>query len=80
MSNNWRNTMNRLITLSTMALAIIFLSPDAAVAQTAKDLVGTWMNVSNVNIRQDGSRVDVFGPKGTGMAIFDSNVEPARSK
>ena len=65
--------MNRLITLGTIALAIGFFSPDAAVAQTAKDLVGTWTNVSNVNIRQDGSRVDVFGPKGTGIAIFESN-------
>jgi hypothetical protein len=65
--------MNRLITLGTIALAIGFFSPDAAVAQTAKDLVGTWTNVSNVNIRQDGSRIDVFGPKGTGIAIFESN-------
>jgi Lipocalin-like domain len=72
-SSTRRNAMNRLITLGTIALAIGFFSPDAAVAQTAKDLVGTWTNVSNVNIRQDGSRVDVFGPKGTGIAIFESN-------
>jgi hypothetical protein len=36
--------------------------PTAAVAQTAKDLVGTWSDISNVNVRQDGSRVDLFGP------------------
>jgi hypothetical protein len=31
------------------------------------------VNVSNINIRQDGTRTDAFGPKGTGMAIFESN-------
>ena len=65
--------MNKLITLGTMALTIGLSSTDAVIAQTAKDLVGTWTNVSNVNIRQDGSRVDVFGPRGTGLAIFESN-------
>jgi hypothetical protein len=65
--------MNKLITLGTMALTIGLSSADAVIAQTAKDLVGTWTNVSNVNIRQDGSRVDVFGPRGTGLAIFESN-------
>jgi Lipocalin-like domain len=65
--------MNRIITLGAMALTIGLCPPGAAMAQTAKDLIGTWTNVSNVNIRQDGSRVDVFGPKGTGLAIFESN-------
>src|ERR1700686_2145150 len=65
--------MKRLITLGTMALTIGLAWPGAAVAQTAKDLVGTWTNIKNVNIRPDGSRVDVFGPKGTGLAIFESN-------
>jgi hypothetical protein len=54
-------------------LTILALPLDGAFAQTAKDLVGTWTNVGNVNIRADGSRVDVFGPHGTGLAIFDGN-------
>ncbi len=61
--------------------------PSSATAQTSKDLVGTWTNVSNVNIRSDGTRVDVFGPKGTGLAIFDAsgrfaiiNVNPETPK
>jgi len=62
-----------MITLATMALCFGVAVPGIAAAQTAKDLVGTWTNVSNVNIRQDGSRVDLFGPHGTGMAIFESN-------
>jgi Lipocalin-like domain len=65
--------MNRLITLTAAALIIGTAVSGPAMAQTAKDLVGTWSNMSNVNIRPDGSRVNVFGPKGTGLAIFDSS-------
>jgi hypothetical protein len=65
--------MKRIIMLATVALTVAAVLPRLAMAQTAKDLAGTWTNVANVNIRQDGSRVDVFGPKGTGLAIFDSN-------
>jgi hypothetical protein len=64
--------MKRIIILATVALAVGVV-PEPALAQTAKDLVGTWSNVSNVSVRQDGSRVDIFGPKGTGLAIFDTN-------
>jgi hypothetical protein len=65
--------MKRIIMLATAALTVAAVLPGPAMAQTAKDLAGTWTNVANVNIRQDGSRVDVFGPKGTGLAIFDNN-------
>jgi len=65
--------MKKTITLATMALAVGVALPAPTIAQTAKDLVGTWNNVSNVNIRQDGSRVDIFGPKGSGLAIFDAS-------
>jgi hypothetical protein len=65
--------MKRIIMFTTAALTVAAVLPAPAAAQTAKDLVGTWSNVSNVNIRQDGSRVDIFGPKGTGLAIFDAN-------
>jgi hypothetical protein len=59
--------------LAAMGLfSSIFLTSDA-VAQTARDLVGTWTNVSNVNIQQDGSRADVFGPHPSGIAIFETN-------
>jgi len=68
--------MNRRTTLALTAMTLLctgFALPGAAVAQTAKDLVGTWTNISNVNIRQDGSKANVFGPNGKGMAIFASN-------
>ena len=36
------------------------LSVEPTAAQTAKDMVGTWTNISNINIRQDGSRVPTY--------------------
>src|SRR5262249_40434703 len=71
-----RNTMyqrRNIITMSALAAFAVVFVPGNAVAQTARDLVGTWMNVSNVNIRTDGSRVDMFAATGKGMIIFDSN-------
>jgi Lipocalin-like domain len=65
--------MNRFVALTGMVLGLGVVWPGLAVAQTAKDLIGTWTNVSNVNVRPDGSRVDAFGPHGTGIAIFESN-------
>ena len=65
--------MGRTIVLNAMALGIGVTVAGAAVAQTAKDLVGAWKSVSNVNIRPDGSKADIFGPKGTGITIFASN-------
>ena len=61
--------MKRMITLSTVTMLGFFL-PGAALAQTAKDLVGTWTNTSNVNVRVDGTRTDVFGANGKGTIIF----------
>jgi hypothetical protein len=69
-SMNFRKT---LVLSAVTLLALGFSLPTAAVAQTAKDLVGTWTNVSNVNVRADGTRTDAFGPHGTGIAIFESN-------
>ncbi len=65
--------MNRFVALTGMVLGLGVVWPGLAVAQTAKDLIGTWTNVSNVNVRPDGSRADAFGPHGTGIAIFESN-------
>jgi len=62
-----------IITLSAIAVFGLALLPSNTVAQTAKDLVGVWSLVSNVNIRQDGTRVNLFGPNPKGMAIYDSS-------
>ena len=65
--------MRHILTLATITLSVAMAWPGLAQAQTAKDLVGTWTNVGNVNIREDGSKVNVFGPNGKGLAIFDAN-------
>ena len=65
--------MKPIIELAAMSLYISISVASDVVAQTAKDLVGTWTNVSNVNIQQDGSRADVFGPHARGIAIFETN-------
>jgi hypothetical protein len=65
--------MKRIFELAIVGLCLGICLTNTAFAQTAKDLVGTWTAVSNVNIGQDGSRVAVFGPHGKGIAIFESN-------
>src|SRR5882757_4453873 len=62
-----RNTMKRSITVVTTSLALLILglafSVGTAVAQSAKDLVGTWTPVS----------AEVFGPNPKGNLTFDAN-------
>lgn len=65
--------MKSICRLATMGLCISIFATGDAVAQTAKDLVGTWTNVSSVNIQGDGSRADAFGPHARGIAIFEAN-------
>jgi Lipocalin-like domain len=62
---------SNLVVVSGMVVALCIASN--AIAQTAKDLVGTWQNVSNQTIHPDGKRTDNFGPKGTGMLIFGAD-------
>ena len=42
-----------------------------AVAQTARDLVGTWTLVSVVTER-DGRKFDTYGPNAKGLLVFDA--------
>lgn len=65
--------MKPTIELATMTFFVIIFVPSVGVAQTANDLVGTWINVSSANIQQDGSKTDVFGPHGRGIAMFANN-------
>jgi Lipocalin-like domain len=68
--------MNRrtTLTLSTMALLCLGVAlPSAAVAQTAKDLVGSWTLVSSVNTRPDGSKEEGLGPNPKGIQSFESS-------
>ena len=63
--------MKSIIEIAAMGPCISISAASTAVAETANDSVGTWTTVSNVNIQQDGSRLDVFGPHGRGVAIFE---------
>lgn len=65
--------MKRTVTAATLALCLGILATGTAIAQTANDLVGTWTSTSNINILQDGNRTNIFGPRGTGTAVFESN-------
>jgi Lipocalin-like domain len=56
------------LTLSCWSAAIL----THAQAQTAQDMVGSWALVANVNIREDGTRVDVYGANPKGIQIFES--------
>jgi hypothetical protein len=65
--------MDRIITIAAMALILDIVVPGAAAAQTIKDIVGTWLPVSALVTRQDGTRVDPFGQNLKGILIFDNN-------
>jgi lipocalin-like protein len=65
--------MNLSTALTSVALAFGAMLPTIAQAQTAQDLVGTWQLVSNKNVRQDGTKVDIFGANPKGLYVFTSN-------
>jgi hypothetical protein len=65
--------MKPIVELAAMSLFVSISVPSVGFAQTANDLVGTWTNVSSINIQQDGSRTHVFGPRGRGIAMFANN-------
>src|SRR5260370_2336995 len=64
--------MNRIVMFAITALTIGIASPVAAVAQSAKDFVGTWTLVSAITER-DGNKIDTFGPNAKGVLMFDAN-------
>ena len=67
--------MNRITSVIVTASALIvgiFLPREGAVAQTAKDLVGTWTLVS-VTPEQNGKKTDHYGPNPQGQLMFDPN-------
>jgi hypothetical protein len=62
-----------MLTMTAMSLLIgVALHAGDALAQTAKDLVGTWTWVSIENTR-DGTKSQLMGPNPKGFIIFDSN-------
>jgi hypothetical protein len=64
-----------LLTLAASALlcAGIAVPAGTAVAQSAKDLVGAWVLVSNVTTAPNGRKTDAFGANPKGTVIFDGS-------
>jgi hypothetical protein len=63
--------MNRIVTLATATLIIGVAWASAAIAQTAKDFVGTWTLVSSTT-EQGGVKSDTFGSNAKGVLVFDA--------
>ena len=67
--------MNRIVSAvitASVSIFLAFLLTGEAVAQTAKDLLGTWLIVS-VAIERDGKKTDLYGPNPQGQVIFDAS-------
>ena len=67
--------MNRrnILSLCAMTTLGIALMPGSALAQTAKDIVGIWKQVTNINIAPDGRKSEPFGPNPNAIITFDAN-------
>lgn len=65
--------MRYLIAAASTAIACFGIAAPGAVAQTAKDVVGTWTLESDSSTTPDGRAVQPFGPNPQGIAMFDSN-------
>ena len=64
----------RYLTAATLtALTCLGLAVPNAVAQTAKDLIGTWALKSDDSTTPDGRKIQPVGPNPRGIAIFYSN-------
>jgi len=64
--------MKRIVALAITALTIGVAWPAAAIAETAKDFVGTWTLVSSIT-EQAGNKSDTFGPNAKGVLIYDAD-------
>jgi Lipocalin-like domain len=67
--------MNRrnILSLCAMAAFGLTLMPGSALAQTAKDLVGTWKTVTTIATMPDGRRTEPYGPNPNNIMVFDAN-------
>lgn len=67
---NKRSAIFNLSAMAALGFASTAILSSPAHPQTAKDLVGTWQPVANVNTAADGKKTDAYGPNPKGMAIF----------
>jgi len=65
--------MRRTVSILAIVASLVVATVDTTVAQSAADIVGTWLPVSAVNIRPDGTAVETFGPSPKGVLIFQND-------
>jgi Lipocalin-like domain len=70
---NYMVAIRRLTTATLTAVTCLGIAIPNAVAQTAKDLSGTWTLESDNSTTPDGRKIQPFGPNPRGIAIFYSN-------
>ena len=66
-----RNSFAAMAALLGFAWTAMLSAP--AHAQTARDLVGAWQHVANVNTAADGKKTDAYGANPKGIAIFSAD-------
>ena len=62
-------------TMSLLFLGVVLFVGDALAQQKSlkEQLVGTWKLVSSHNVRNDGGKIDVYGPNANGIVIYTSD-------
>jgi hypothetical protein len=64
---------NGFAAMAALGFASTAMLSAPAHAQTARDLVGAWQHVANVNTAADGKKTDAYGPNPKGIAIFSAD-------
>jgi hypothetical protein len=65
--------MMKWLLLPAFTLAFVGSLGAETKAQEAKDIIGAWAQVGNVNIAADGRKTEAFGPNPKGQALFGAN-------
>jgi hypothetical protein len=69
-------TLRNIVQLSVIVASALAFLPGLVLAQREslkEQIVGSWMIVSAITTRSDGSKVDTFGPSPKGLQIFERN-------
>ncbi len=65
--------MKHIAFVPIFALFGLLVTSGSPFAQSADKLVGTWIDVSNLNVAKDGSQSEIFGANPSGLVMFQPN-------